>query len=37
MIRKMLYVVLAAVTVGAVTMAVGSRHEIARYRAITKM
>jgi hypothetical protein len=37
MIGKILVLTLTAVSAAAVTMTIQSRHEIARYRAITKM
>jgi hypothetical protein len=36
-IRKGLFLILAAATAGALTITIQSRQEIARYRAITKM
>ena len=37
MIGKILLLLLAAASAAAVTITIQSRHEIARYRAITKM
>jgi hypothetical protein len=37
MIRKTLLLMVAAVSAAALTITIQSRHEIARYRAITKM